>query len=141
MTTQVKSEQKVQRSEENSILDKVLTADGIFALLSGTSLVIAAKPIANLIALNQPVILTVLGLVLLGYGALLLFSASRTSMNRQIAWLAIILNGIWVIASYFGLFLGWFPVNTAGNWAIALVAEVVAIFAILEYIALRRSRK
>ena len=141
MTTQVKSEQEVQSAEENSFLEKVLRADGIFALLSGTSLVIAAKPIANLIALNQPVILTVLGLVLLGYGALLLFSASRASMNRQIAWLAIILNGIWVIASYFGLFLGWFPVNTAGNWTIALVAEVVAIFAILEYIALRRSRK
>jgi hypothetical protein len=141
MTTQIKSEHQVEVPVKSSFLDKVLRADGIFALFSGTLLVIAASPIANLIAIDQPVILIVLGLVLFGYGAMLLVSAGRENMNRQVAWLAIILNSVWVIASYLGLFLGWFPVNTAGNWAIALVAEAVAIFAILEYIGLRRSRK
>lgn len=141
MATQVKSERQIEVKAKSTFLDKVLRADGIFALLSGASLVIAAGPIAKLIALSQPWILIVLGLVLLGYGAILLYTAGRSDMNHVVAWLAIVLNGIWVIASYLGLFLGWFPVNTAGNWAIALVAEAVAVFAVLEYIALRRSKE
>jgi hypothetical protein len=37
--------------------------------------------------------------------------------------------------------LGLFPVNTAGKWAIAIVAEAVALFAILEIVALWRIRR
>ncbi len=73
MTTQIKSEHQVEVLVKSSFLDKVLRADGIFALFSGILLVIAASPIANLIAIDQPVILIVLGLVLFGYGAMLLF--------------------------------------------------------------------
>jgi hypothetical protein len=37
--------------------------------------------------------------------------------------------------------LGLFPVNTAGKWTIAIVAEAVALFAVLEIVALWRMRK
>ena len=77
--------------------------------------------------------------MLLGYGAILLYSAARESQNQRIAKLAIVLNTLWVAGSYAGLLFGLFPVNVAGRWAIALVAEAVAVFAILEYIALRRT--
>ena len=122
-----------------SLLPKVLRADGVFALLSGSLLLLAARPVAELIDLSNPMALAAVGIVLLGYAGMLLYYAAREERNRNIGWLAIILNLGWVIGSYAGLLLGIFPVNTAGKWAIAIVAEVVFIFAVAEYIALRKS--
>lgn len=123
-----------------NMLGKVLRADGAFALFSGLILFLGAKPIAVLIELSQPLALSILGVVLLSYASMLFFVAGRP-IEQAGARLAIILNVSWVVASYTGLLLGWFPVNGAGKWAIALIAEAVAIFAILEFIALRRATK
>jgi hypothetical protein len=97
--------------------------------------------VAGLIELEQPVALVVLGVVLLGYAAMLLFFAKREPANRRVAQIAIVLNMLWVVDSYAGLLFGFFPVNTAGKWAIALIAEVVFVFGLLEIYALRRADK
>jgi hypothetical protein len=95
--------------------------------------------IANLTDLSRPAALVAVGIVLLGYAGLLLYYAARESQNRRIGSMAIILNMAWVIGSYAGLLFGVFPVNATGKWAIAIVAEVVFIFAVAEFIAIRRS--
>lgn len=125
----------------DQMLVKVLRGDAIVIISSSIILLLGSRPVAGLIELDSPNALLILGFVLLAYGLTLLAFAGRDPENRRIAWLAIILNGLWVLGSYLGLLLGWFPVNTAGKWAIALVAEVVALFAILEFIALRRANR
>ena len=134
MTTQT----QVLPSTKSKFLSTVLRSDGIFALLSGSVAILGAGPVAGLIGLNMPLALVILGVVLLGYGGLLLFFAGKEPENVRIAQIAIVLNILWVIGSYLGLLLGWFPVNTAGKWAIALIAEVVFLFAVLETVALWR---
>lgn len=141
MTTQVGNESQVSSEKKTSLLTKILRADGLFALVSGAVLILAAGPIANLIELGYPLVLAFDGVLFLGYGALLLYFAGREPENRRIARIAIGLNALWAIGSFTGVIFGWFPVNTAGNWAIALAAEAVAIFAVLEFIALRRVEK
>lgn len=138
MSTQVKVESGAKAESHTGLLTKVLRADGVFALISGAVLLIGSQPIARLLDLSQPVWLILLGVVLLGYGGELLYFAGREDRNRLIARVAVVLNLMWVLGSYAGLLLNWFPVNTAGKWAIALVAEVVFVFAILEIVALRR---
>ena len=142
MATEAKTEYKneVQTEKKSNMLTIILRADGVFALLSGAVLIVAAGLVAGLIELSNSLPLVVLGVVLLLYGGDLLYFASREPTNRRVAQAAIILNMLWVIGSYLGLLMGWFPVNTAGKWAIALVAEVVFVFAVLEFIALRRTR-
>jgi hypothetical protein len=142
MTTEVQTsvQTNVQTEKKSNMLTTVLRADGVFALLSGATLILAAGPIAGLIDLSNSAALIVLGVVLLLYGGDLLYFAGREPINRRVAQAAVVLNLLWVAGSFLGLLLGWFPVNTAGKWAIALVAEVVLIFAILEIIALRRAR-
>jgi hypothetical protein len=142
MVTEVQTElqSEVQTQKKSNMLATVLRADGVFALLSGAVLIVAAGPVTGLIDLSNSLPLVVLGVVLLLYGGDLLYFAGREPINRRVAQAAIILNMLWVIGSYLGLLMGWFPVNTAGKWAIALVAEVVLVFAVLEFIALRRSR-
>jgi hypothetical protein len=124
----------------SKFLTTVLRSDGVFAVLSGTVAVLGAGPVAGLIGLDVPLALVLLGVVLLGYGGLLLFYASKEPANVRIAQVAIVLNILWVLGSYLGLLLGWFPVNTAGKWTIALIAEVVFLFALLEIVALWRLR-
>ena len=142
MVTEVKTELQtdVQIEKKSNMLTTVLRADGVFALLSGAVLIVASGPVAELIELGNTLPLVLLGVVLLLYGGDLLYFAGREPTNRRVAQAAIVLNMLWVIGSYLGLLMGWFPVNTAGKWAIALVAEVVFIFAVLEFIALRRTR-
>ena len=134
MTTQT----QVSPIVRSKFLATVLRSDGVFALLSGIVAILAAEPVAGLIGLNVPLSLVILGVVLLGYGGLLLFYADKEPENARIAQIAIALNMFWVIGSYLGLLFGWFPVNTAGKWAIALIAEVVFLFAVLEIVALWR---
>lgn len=148
MTTQVEREAvavpteiEVEELKRSSFLTKVLRADGAFATVSGAIMLLGAGAIAGLIELSAPLALVVLGLVLLSYGGVLLYFAAREPANRWVAEAAIVLNLLWVAGSYGGLFLGLFPVNTAGKWAIAIVAEAVALFAILEIVALWRMRK
>jgi hypothetical protein len=138
MTTQV---QTVGTTSKTTFLTTILRADGIFALVSGAIALLASGPVAGLISLELPVALVFLGVVLLGYGAMLLFFADREPVNRRVAQIAIVLNMLWVVDSYAGLLFGFFPVNTAGKWAIALIAEVVFVFGLLEIYALRRLNK
>jgi hypothetical protein len=149
MTTQVEREpatasitfEEVEKEKRSSFLVKVLRTDGAFATFSGAILLLAAGPIAGLIELSSPLALALVGLILLGYGGFLLYFAAREPQNRTVAREAIVLNLLWVVGSYAGLLLGVFPVNTAGKWAIAIVAEAVALFAILESVALWRIRR
>lgn len=141
MTTQVSNESQVRSEKKTSLLTKVLRADGVFALVSGAILILAAGPIADLIELSFPLALALDGALFIGYGALLLYYASREPENRRVARIAIVLNALWAMGSFAGVIFGWFLVNSAGNWAIILAAEAVAIFAILELVALQRLEK
>ena len=131
----------LETTSKVTFLTTILRADGVFALVSAVIAIAAAGPVAGLIELEQPVALVVLGVVLLGYAAVLLFFANREPANRRVAQIAIVLNMLWVVDSYAGLLFGFFPVNTAGRWAIALIAEVVFVFGLLEIYALRRADK
>lgn len=135
MTTQVN---QIETKSKTSFLTTILRADGVFSLVSAAVTIFAAGPVARLIELETPVALVILGFILLGYGAALLFFADKAPINRRVAQVAIVLNMLWVIDSYAGLLFGFFPVNTAGKWAIALIAEAVFVFGILQIIALRR---
>lgn len=135
MTTQVKA---IDTKSKASFLTTILRADGIFAVVSGAVALLASGPVSELIELQTPLALVILGVVLLGYGAMLLFFAGREPAGRRVAQIAIALNILWVVDSYAGLLFGFFPVNTAGKWAIAIIAEVVFVFGLLQIYALRR---
>jgi bacteriorhodopsin len=131
---------QVESKIESSFLYRVLKFDGLFAVLSGIVLVLGASAIASLFDLENQIAFVVVGVLVLGYGASLLLLIKQGSDNRKIALAAITLNMSWVVLSYLGLLLGWFPVNAAGKWTIALVAEAVLVFAVLEFIGLRRQQ-
>jgi hypothetical protein len=131
---------QVESNIESPFLYRILKVDGLFAAISGIVLVLGASAISSSFDLEYQVALVAVGIMLLGYGAALLFLSRQGSDNRIIAQAAIVLNMSWVALSYLGLLFGWFAVNSTGKWAIALVAEIVLVFAVLEFIGLRRQQ-
>ncbi|RME42815.1 MAG: hypothetical protein D6791_16875 [Chloroflexi bacterium] len=132
--------QGILQTLRSNLLRYSLEADGAFCITSGLILLAGATPLASLIGLAEPVALQGLGAILIVYGIVMIRYAASEPANRRLAGVAAALNVIWVLLSVAGLLFGWFPVTTAGRWAIALVAEVVLFYAILQVYALWRTR-
>ncbi len=121
------------------VLRRALQGNGTFSAMSGLVLAFGSKSAAAFLGLDAAPILLGMGVVLLLYAVDLFWVASRPEIDRRLGWTAVILDIVWVIASYALLLGGWLPLTVAGKWAIALIAEVVGIFAIWQYIGLRRT--
>jgi hypothetical protein len=128
----------VQSTTQSNFLRRVLQANGIFSGLSGVAFILAARPLAAFLGLAAPVILMGIGLGLLLYAVALFREAARETIDRQFVIAAIIMDAAWVVGSIVLLLTGWVPFTLAGKWAIALVADLVAIFAGLQFYGLRR---
>ena len=137
MTVEVDPKQ-VESKIESMFLYRVLMVDGIFAAVSGLAAILGAGAISALFELQNQNYLYLIGVLVFLYGIGLLLLSKPESDNRSIAKAAVFLNFSWVVLSYLGLLLGWLDVSTAGKWTIALVAEAVFVFGLLEFIGLRR---
>ena len=128
-----------QVHDQFKTLRRAIRGNGTFSLTSGLILALGAKPIALFMGVGSTAVFFALGIALIIFGVDLFWVASKDAIDRRLAWTAVILDIVWVIASYTLLLGGWLPLTTAGNWTIALLAETVAVFAIWQYFGLRRS--
>lgn len=125
-------------SNASNLLSQSIRGNSIFSAISGITSLVAAQPLAELLGIPNPQILTALGVGLILY-AIFLFSQSRQApVRRWVALLAIEGDIAWVIGSVVLLFTNWVPFTTAGWWTVAIIADIVAVFAVLQIVGLRR---
>lgn len=124
------------RTDSTRFLRRALLADGVVSGLSGVLLLALSGTIAAFIGWTSPGVLAAVGVALLIYSAALLRNARRETPQRGEAAAAVALNIAWVVGSLMVITAG--RLTTAGNWAVALVADVVLVFAILQVVGLRR---
>jgi hypothetical protein len=127
------------RGRESALLRNALRGNALFSGISGLVLLLGAQTLAQFTGIQEPVVFTLLGVVLILFAIDLVWIASKENINRHLAWAVIILDVAWVAGSIFILLTDLIPLTVAGRWAIALVAEAVAVFAILQYVGLRRT--
>lgn len=135
MTTQNTSYLTV---EKKSFLQRALLGNATFSGFSGLLMVLAAGPISQFLGLDNPLILTIIGIVLLLYMPFLVWLANQSPVPTWMAWAVIELDVLWVIGSLILIFTSLVPLTIGGKWAVAITADIVTIFAILQYIGLRR---
>lgn len=121
-------------------VSRVLLSNATFGVVSALICLLWAQPLAVGLGLTQPVIVTVLGVGLLLFAAEVAWIAIRTPEDRRALTIIFALDVAWVIASAIILLGGWLPLTPAGTWTIIVVADIVAVFAVLEFIGLRRMR-
>lgn len=129
--------QTATQNSKSTLLRRTLQADAIFSALSGLVLIAEAKPLTSFFGVGTPLILLVVGAGCLLYAAGIFYNIRQPIINPAFAWFTIIGNAAWVLASLVILFAG-LPLTTPGWWAIALAADIVAVFAALQYLGLRR---
>jgi hypothetical protein len=121
------------------LLRKALAANAVFSVVSGVAILFANRWLANFLGLSGKVSLIVLGVSLIAYAGVLWQNARRRIIEVADAWTAVILDAVWVVGSY--VLIAVVPFSVSGKWAIALVAEVVMAFAVLQWLGIRRMRK
>lgn len=121
-----------------SLLRYSLRANACFSFLSGLAFLFAATPITVSLGLDTPWMVQTLGPGLLLYAFWLGLISRRSLLNDREVWSAITLDGAWVIGSAILLLGGFLPFTKSGLWAVCILADIVAGFAVLQMYALFR---
>ena len=126
-------------AERQALLKKALASNAVFSVVSGVVILSANRWLVKFLGLPEKVSLAILGVSLIVYAAILWFNARRPKTKITDAWVAVIMDVIWVVGSCALIFL--VPFSVGGKWVVALVAELVLAFAILQWLGIRRVRK
>jgi hypothetical protein len=126
-------------STNSSLLRNALFGNSAFSFLSGVAALLFSKAIASFLGLSASWILLVLGVALIVYGVEIYLAARAEPVHKSIAKFAVYADLVWVLGSAVLIFTNLVSFTTAGKWAIALIADVVLVFAIFQYVGLRRA--
>lgn len=125
--------------EDQALLRKALVGNALFSIFSGMIILALNHWLVRFLGLPDQVNLIVLAIGLFGYAVMLLLNARRPNIKIGDAWIAVVMDSVWVFGSYVLLFI--VPFSTAGKWLIVLLAETVLTFAILQVLGIRRIKK
>ena len=125
-----------ERSDKQKLLRRALQGNALFSVISGVVILATNRTLVEFLGLPSDASLTALGIGLLGYAGWLLWNARREKIKIFDAWIAVILDMVWVMGSYALLFEVKF--SNGGKWAVVLVAELVFLFGVMQWVGLRR---
>lgn len=118
--------------DSSNILKLGLSGNAIFSSISSLALIVAAAPIANLIGLTEPMPLIVVGLLLMPFAIHLWIASRRPQMKPIEIMYFCAMDALWIVGSAVLLTTQLVSFTTAGMWAVAVVALVVADFFLLQ---------
>jgi hypothetical protein len=126
-------------NDRRSLLRTSLRGNAAFSTLSGLTFVLGAGPVAEAIGLGEARILATTGVSLLGFGAFLLYTASREAIHLPTALAIVWMDLAWVVGTVPVVALD--LLNRTGSLAAIAVADVVLVLALLQYLGVRRLRQ
>ena len=138
MTTETAYTTSMVTADDTAFIRNVLKANALFSALSGLLCVLASTQVAAFLGIGEPTVITVLGVLLLIFAADLSFLATRRHISPKFVRAVMVADILWVVGSAVLLLTGWVPFSVGGKWIVGLAAVVVAVFAELEYIGLKR---
>ncbi|HEX8705418.1 MAG TPA: hypothetical protein VF815_41680 [Myxococcaceae bacterium] len=124
-------------SGTGGLLRLVLKLDAAVTGANALAYLALAPLLSELLGIPKEVQLPA-GVFLLAYALAVLVTALRPAINRMAVSVFIAGNALWSIASLAVVFAGALPATTLGSVWIVLQAVVVAGFAVLQSIGLRR---
>ena len=121
----------------STFLRRVLMLDAVATAGTGLMLTFGASLTKDLLGL-PPSLMQYAGVSLLPFAALVGFLATRETISRPAVWAVIAYNALWSIDSIVLLATGAVAPTALGYAFVIAQAAVVALFAELEYVGLRR---
>jgi len=130
---------KQQREEPACFLRKALMGNALFSTLSGLTILLAQGWVLRILGLASSVNLLILGAGLIVFAITLVVNARKQQVKKSDAWIAVLMDVAWVLGSYILIFI--VPFSTEGKWVVGVVAELVLVFAVLQFVGIRRTQK
>ena len=125
----------------STLLRRALQGNDAFSTVSGILFIIAAKPIAAFLGPVQPWMLVGAGVGLLGFAAWVAHNSLRDLLSALETRMIIAGDLMWVAGSLAAvLYANALGLTRGGTWAIILIADVVLLFAVLQFLGLRKLR-
>ncbi len=142
MNTQMNNQtgNAVHQVRLSPFLRRALLADALASGATGLLIFFGFGVLANLLVLPAD-LLRYAGLFLVIYSAFVAYVGAGTSATRGSIWAIIIANALWAVDSIVLLFTGWVDPSALGYAFIIFQAVIVALFAELQFIGLRRLQK
>jgi len=128
------------RPEPSRLLRRALQTNAVFSAISGAGILLASGSVARLLGVELSWPIALLGADLLLFAAWVGYEAMQGVLRVRRARAVLALDIAWVVASALLIALDPFGLSATGKWAVAAVADVVAIFALIEFLGLRRLR-
>src|SRR5260370_24087903 len=125
--------------ERQQLLRMALMGNALFSTISGLALILAGQGVVRLLGLPKAVNLLTMGIGLLAFAVTLVIFARKNPIKVSDAWIAILLDLAWVIGSYPLLFV--VPFSTTAKGCVGMAAEVVMLFALVQWLGMPRIRK
>ena len=122
----------------STFLRTVLLADALVSGATGLLMLLGAGPLEPLLQIPAT-LLRGAGLALLPYAAFVGMLARREALPRAAVWAVVACNALWAVDCVALLFSGWIAPSGLGIAFVLMQAVVVAAFAELQVLGLRRS--
>ncbi len=115
-----------------------LFGNAIFSTVSGLTFALAADSIAGFIGIDQSMLVRVVGLGLLGFAGFVGFVATRPEIDWRAAISIVIGDLCWVVCTVPLVMMD--VLSSNGLVAAIAIADIVLVFAGLQYYGVRRIR-
>lgn len=126
------------RISNDGLLRGTLTANAVASGILGIAMLVGAGPVSRFLGIDPTLAVGAVGVGLIGWVALIVSVLRQERLSPGRVKLIIEGDVAWVIASWAILLSGRPELSTEGWWAVAAVAEGVTLFAVLQYLGLRR---
>lgn len=126
--------------QPRNLLHKILLVDSLSSAAAGIAFIVASGPIAALMGVANPLALIIIGVLFVAFAAAVYYTASREVISRRAAWFILELNIVYIVGSAIILLTDAFGLSTEGRWLVLILADLVTVFAIVEFVGLRRLR-
>ena len=120
-------------------LQKALKGNAIFSSISGITMILLNRQIANLFGTVNNTVFWIVGLILIYFAITICYEIKR---QRRLAVLWVIIQDyIWVIGSLVLIIINPFQITQIGNFIIGIIALIVLYMGIYQMIALKKTHQ
>ena len=116
----------------NKKLSLALKINAIFSAFNGLAMLFFYEQIAAWMGITDPIFLLVIGIILLGFAALVYKTATATIISDKMVKFIIVQDWLWVVGSALIIAFQAFGINRMGFIVIGVVALMVANFAVFQ---------
>ncbi len=126
------------RPDPSAFLRRSLLGNVAFSVVSGLTFALAGSAVAEFLEITQVALVRAVGVGLLGFAGYVAFVATREEVDLGAAFSIIAGDLAWVVGTVPVVALGLFSSN--GVIAALVIADIVLLFAILQFVGVRRVR-